>query len=79
MHPGCGCTSAHLPPLPWTVAAGESGHIGVDINLHGKTARPTMLVKNLTVTTDKGVKTLIFHVNVLAQNQPELSTAGQAR
>jgi hypothetical protein len=31
------------------------------------------------VTTDKGVKTLIFHVNVLAQNQPELSTAGQAR
>jgi len=61
VHPGCGCTTAQLPPLPWTNAPGATGRIGVTINVHGTAT----LFKNLTVTTDKGIKTLTFYVHIL--------------
>jgi mono/diheme cytochrome c family protein len=75
VHPGCGCTTAQLPPLPWTNAPGASGQIGVTINVHGTVP----LFKNLTVTTDKGIKTLNFRVNILPVVVPQLTEADRAR
>jgi cytochrome c5 len=70
VHPGCGCTTAQLPPLPWTVVSGTNGEIGVTINLHGKVGT---LFKNLTVTTDKGIKMLNFRVNILPVALPAMT------
>jgi mono/diheme cytochrome c family protein len=77
VHPGCGCTTAQLPPLPWTNAPGANGRIGVTINItaHGTTS----LYKTLTVTTDKGIKVLSFHVNILPLVLPTLTDAERAR
>ena len=72
VHPGCGCTTAQLPSMPWTVPAGTSGTIPVSINLHGKTGT---IFKNLTVTTDKGIKTLNFRVNILPVPLPQMTDA----
>jgi mono/diheme cytochrome c family protein len=43
----CGCTTAHLPPMPWTNAPGATGKIDVTVNLAGKTGT---LIKTATVT-----------------------------
>lgn len=51
----CGCTTPKLPPLPWTIEAGENGHFDVTMKLAGK--RGT-IVKTVTVNTDQGFKTL---------------------
>jgi len=72
VHPGCGCTTAQLPPLPWTIAAGTNGRIGVSINLAGKSG---ILYKNLTVTTDKGVTMLKFRVNIQPMVLPKMTAA----
>jgi hypothetical protein len=72
VHPGCGCTTAQLPILPWVVAAGANGTIPVTINLRGKSGT---LYKNLTVTTDQGVKMLNFRVNILPVALPAVSGA----
>jgi len=72
VHPGCGCTTAHLPSMPWTVAPGTNGTIPVSINLFGKTGT---VFKNLTVTTDKGIKTLNFRVNILPTPMPPMTEA----
>lgn len=72
VHPGCGCTTAHLPSMPWTVAPGTNGTIPVSINLAGKTGT---IFKNLTVTTDKGIKMLNFRVNILPVPLPTMTEA----
>lgn len=43
----CGCTTAHLPPMPWTLKPGEDGKIGVSVNLAGKSGT---LIKTATVS-----------------------------
>jgi mono/diheme cytochrome c family protein len=60
--PSCGCTTAQLPPLPWIVASGTNGQIGLTINLAGKSGT---LFKTVNVVTDKGSKTLMLRVNIL--------------
>ena len=70
VHPGCGCTTAQLPDLPWTIVPGTNGQIGVTINVHGKIGT---LFKNLTVTTDKGVKSLNFRVNMVPVVLPQMT------
>jgi cytochrome c553 len=75
VHPGCGCTTADFP-TPQTFAPGAGGTIKVAINLHGKSGT---LFKNLTVTTDKGIKTLNFRVNILPAPQIQLTDADRAK
>ena len=72
VHPGCGCTAAELPSMPWTLTPGTNGTIPVTISLHGKTGT---LFKNLTVTTDKGIKMLNFRVNILPVAIPAMTEA----
>jgi cytochrome c553 len=61
-HPSCSCTSVQLPPLPWTIAPGTNGQIGVTVNLAGKYGT---VFKTVTVTTDHGSRDLIVQVNIL--------------
>jgi mono/diheme cytochrome c family protein len=62
VHPSCGCTTAQLPELPWTIAPGTNGQIGITVNLAGKNG---MLFKTVAISTDKGSKTLMVRINIL--------------
>lgn len=57
----CGCTVPKLPPLPWTNAPGAFGEIPVTMNVAGKNG---LVIKTVTVNTDKGPKTLTVKANV---------------
>jgi cytochrome c553 len=76
VHTSCGCTTAQLPPLPWTLPAGTNGQIGVNVNFAGKTGT---LLKTVTVTADKGTQTLMVKINILPPVTPTLSDADRAR
>lgn len=72
VHPSCGCTTAQLPSMPWTIPAGSSGQFGLTVNVTGKTG---MLFKTVTVKTDKGYKQLILKINMLPPVIPTQSAA----
>jgi hypothetical protein len=59
VHTSCGCTTAQLPPLPWTVPAGTNGQIGVRVNLAGKSGTVT---KNVTVGKDQCTNPLLVKI-----------------
>ncbi len=58
----CGCTTAELPPMPWTLPPHAKGQIPVTMNVLGHTGKST---KNITVTTIQGSKTLNVEANIL--------------
>src|SRR6185295_372003 len=58
----CGCTTPKVPPLPWTLEAGQGGEIGAAMTIAGKPAGS--IVKTLTVTTDQGIKVLFVRSNI---------------
>jgi len=62
VHPSCGCTTAELPPVPWTIAAGSNAQFKVSVNLAGKSG---VLFKTVNVSTDRGSKTLTLRINIL--------------
>ncbi len=76
VHTSCGCTTAQLPPLPWTLPAGTNSQIGVNVNFAGKSGT---LLKTVTVTADKGTQTLMVKINILPPVTPTLSDADRAR
>ena len=65
VHPSCGCTTAEMPPVPWTLPAGSNGTVRLTVNLQGKSGLPGQLFKTVNVATDKGSKTLSLIINVL--------------
>lgn len=72
----CGCTTAQLPPLPWTIPAGTNGQIGANVNFAVKSG---MLLKTVTVTSDKGFQTLMLKITILPPVVPTQSEADRAR
>lgn len=62
VHPSCGCTTAELPPVPWTIPGGSNGLIKISVNLAGKSGT---LFKSVNITTDHGKKDLMLRINVL--------------
>ena len=62
VHPSCGCTTAEVPPMPWTIPAGASGEIKLAVNLQGKAGT---LFKTVNIATDKGNKNLMLRINIL--------------
>jgi len=72
----CSCTATELPPLPWTLAPGTNGHIGASVNLAGKSGT---LIKTVTVSTDKGSKTLMLRINILPPVIPKMTEEERAR
>ncbi|HEY3763195.1 MAG TPA: DUF1573 domain-containing protein [Verrucomicrobiae bacterium] len=61
VHASCNCTTAQLPPLPWTISAGGSGQIPVTVEIEDRTGT---FFKSINVTTDKGMKQLLLQINV---------------
>jgi cytochrome c553 len=76
VHPSCGCTTAQLPPLPWTLPPGTNGQIGLTVNLLGKSGT---LFKTVNVSTDKGSKTLMLRINILPPVIPKITDADRMR
>lgn len=74
VHTSCGCTTAQLPPLPWTVPAGTNGQIGVRVNLAGKSGTVT---KTVTVGTDQGTKTLLVKIIIAPPATPALEVTNR--
>lgn len=76
VHPSCGCTTAQLPSLPWLVAAGTSGQIGLTVNLAGKSGT---LFKTVNVVTDKGNLSLSLRISILPPVVPTMTDDDRAR
>ena len=76
VRPSCGCTTAELPPTPWTIAPGTNGQIRLSVNLLGKSGT---LFKTVNVSTDKGSKMLIMRINILPPVIPKMTEAERAR
>ncbi len=76
VHPSCGCTTAELPPVPWTIPAGTNGQIKIAVNLSGKSGT---LFKTVNVSTDKGSKTLTLRINIAPPPVITLSEADRAK
>ena len=75
-HASCGCTQPELPPLPWIVPPGSNGEFGVTVNLGGMTG---ILVKYVTVATDKGSKAVYMQINILPPVVRVLTDAERAQ
>jgi mono/diheme cytochrome c family protein len=76
VRPSCGCTTAKLPPLPWTLASGSNGQMEATVNLAGKSGT---LFKTLAFNTDKGSKTLLLKIIIQPFVMPTMSEADRAR
>lgn len=76
VHPSCGCTTAELPPLPWTIPPGTQELVPVTVNVAGKTG---MLFKSIVFTTDKGYQQLDLRINMLPPVVRKLTDAERAQ
>ena len=76
VRPSCGCTTAQLPPLPWTLAPGTNGQMGLTVNLQGRSGT---VVKTADVSTDKGYKRLILRINILPPVTRKMTEEERAR
>ncbi len=76
VHPSCHCTTAHLPPLPWTLPPGTNGQISVTVDLAGKYG---IVYKTVYVGTDKGSLDLTLQINILPPKIPVLTDAERIR
>lgn len=72
----CGCTVAKLPSIPWTLSPGTQGTIDVVMNLAGKRG---INIKNLTVNTDHGFKTLTVRTNIQEPPAGAMNPADRAK
>ena len=76
VHPSCGCTTVKLPPVPWMIPPGGNGKIKVHVNLEAKFGT---LFKQITITTDKGMKFVMLRINILPPPPvPEMTAAQRA-
>jgi cytochrome c553 len=76
VRPSCGCTTAELPSLPWTIPPGTNGRIPVTVNIADKTGT---LSKSIDVTTDKGFKNLFMQIVIAPPPPLTMSAADRAR
>ena len=73
VHPSCGCTTAELPPVPWTLPPGAGGEIKLSVNLSGKAGT---LFKTVNIATDQGSRNLMLRINILPPPPvPEMTEA----
>jgi mono/diheme cytochrome c family protein len=76
VHPSCGCTTAQLPALPWTIAPGTNAQIGVTVNLEGKNGT---VFKFIDMYTDKGIRRLYVSISILPPVVPTMTDDDRAR
>lgn len=75
VHASCGCTQPETPPLPWVIPPGGKGEFSATVNLEGRSGT---MIKNITVSTDKGYKDLYMRITVLPPVIPTLTDAQRA-
>jgi cytochrome c553 len=75
VRPSCSCTTAELPPMPWTIPSGENHQIGVSVDLRGKIGS---FFKTVNVATDKGSRDLLIKITILPPVIPTLTDADRA-
>jgi mono/diheme cytochrome c family protein len=75
VHPSCGCTTAQLPQLPWIIASGTNGQIGITVNVAGKSGT---FVKTVMVGTDKGSEILTTKITILPPVVPPMSAEARS-
>lgn len=75
VRPSCGCTTAEMPPRPWTLQPGESGQMKFSLHLAGKMGT---LFKTVGVMTDQGKRDLMLRVNITAPKKIEMTEAQRA-
>ncbi len=76
VHTSCGCTTAHLAHMPWTLEPGTNGQIDVVMNLMGKSGT---IIKTITVSTDKGNKTLFAKSIILPPKMPTMNSGDREK
>lgn len=76
VHPSCGCTTAKLPNLPWTISTGDNGQVPITVNVEGKNGT---FFKSVTFKTDKGMKQLLLKITVAQPVAPAMTAAERAR
>ena len=59
--PSCGCTTAQLPPIPWTIAPGRDGKIEFAVDVAGKSGT---LLKTVSVESTAGNVTLQISITM---------------
>jgi mono/diheme cytochrome c family protein len=69
----CGCTAAHLPAMPWTLAAGTNSQFDVTMNLLGKIG---MVTKTITISSDCGIKILFVKTTIEPAVTPVAAAMG---
>jgi mono/diheme cytochrome c family protein len=70
----CFCTVAKLPDLPWKIAPGAGGEINVTMDVRSKSGT---IPKGVTVSTDKGVKSLSVSTTILPPAAPTTMNAAE--
>jgi cytochrome c553 len=75
VHPSCSCTTAELPPMPWTIPPGSNHQIGVSVDLRGKSGT---FFKTVHVSTDKGSRDLLIKITILPPVIATLTDADRA-
>ena len=70
VHPSCGCTTAQLAPLPWVIAPGTNGQIGIKVSV---VATSGALSKTITVDTDKDFERLTVKIVIDPPPVPAMS------
>jgi len=76
VHPSCGCTTPHLPTLPWTIPAGSNGQIGLTVDIKGKAG---ILFKSAKISTDKGSMDVNLRITILPSVLPQMTDAERAK
>jgi cytochrome c553 len=71
----CSCTTTELPSSPWLIPSGTNGQIGATVDLRGKNGT---LFKTVTVSTDKGSKTLMLQITILPPVIPVMTDADRS-
>lgn len=64
VRPSCGCTSAKVPPTPWTLKPGEGGNMEFSIDLRAKVGT---LSKYISIDTSHGQKFLNTKIHIPQQ------------
>ena len=72
----CGCTAAQLPSQPWTLKPGDSGKIGVTVDLTGKYGT---INKTATVISSAGSFPLYVRITLPALDSPGVRMGDRSR
>lgn len=66
----CGCTVAKLPMLPWKLAPGAHGEMGVRLDIRGKQGK---FSKYVSIDSTEGLKWLVVNASIEAPDRRQMN------